>query len=326
MDYQHTPVMLREVLEYLEPRPGQVFIDGTLGGGGYTLALADAVGKDGHVLGIDLDKTAIEQVARLIANAKLANVSLYNDNFKNIDKIYKEFLKKGQGKALYGIVFDLGLSSAQLANPSRGFSFQLDAPLNMSFAHTRIDTDEGRMNTDITTEYIINNSREYELERILREYGEERFARQIAKKIAVSRRDKKIKTTKELVEIIKQAVPGAYRHGRIHPATRTFQALRIATNDELGSLSTALDAAVKILSPRGRIAVVSYHSLEDRIVKRFFKRESKGCICPPKAPACVCNHKLTLKIITKKIVKPSEEEIKINPRARSAKLRVAERV
>ena len=134
------------------------------------------------------------------------------------------------------------------------------------------------------------------------------------------------KTTKELVEIIKQAVPGFYRHGRIHPATRTFQALRIATNDELGNLSTALDAALKILSPKGRVAVVSYHSLEDRIVKRFFKRESKGCICPPKAPACVCGHKATLKIITKKIVKPSEEEIRINPRARSAKLRVAERL
>ncbi|MCK5211464.1 16S rRNA (cytosine(1402)-N(4))-methyltransferase RsmH, partial [Candidatus Parcubacteria bacterium] len=271
------------------------------------------------------DKTAIKQVTKLIAKNKLANISLYNDNFKNIDKIYKEFLKRRQGKALHGIVLDLGLSSAQLASPSRGFSFQLDAPLNMSFAHTRIDTDRERIDTDITTA-IVNQAPPRELEKILREYGEERFARQIVKKIVASRRDKKIKTTKELVEIIKQAVPGSYRHGRIHPATRTFQALRIATNDELGNLSTALEAALKILSPRGRIAVVSYHSLEDRIVKRFFKKESKGCICPPAAPACVCDHKVTLKIITKKIVKPSEEEIKINPRARSAKLRVAERV
>ena len=325
MDYRHNPVMLKEVLEYLEPRPGQVFIDGTLGGGGYTMALAAAIGRDGHILGIDLDKSAIEQVRKLIESNKLANISLYNDNFKNIDKIYKEFLKKGQGKALHGIVLDLGLSSAQLANPSRGFSFQLDAPLDMAFGHSQINTDRKRISTDITAA-IVNESSQRELERILKEYGEERFARQIAKQIVQARKKKSIKTTKELVEIIKQAVPGFYRHGRIHPATRTFQALRIATNDELDNLSTALDAALKILSPKGRIAVVSYHSLEDRIVKRFFKKESKDCICPPTAPACVCDHKAKLRIITKKIVKPDPVEVKANPRARSAKLRVAERV
>ena len=309
----------------MRPSAGQVFIDGTLGGGGYTFALADLLGKDGRVLGIDLDKTAIEQVAKLIAKNKLANIRLYNDNFKNIDKIYKEFRRARESQALHGIVLDLGLSSAQLASPSRGFSFQLDTPLDMSFGR-KSETVNRKSGGEISTKYIINNSRERELYKILKEYGEEWYAKSIAKEIVKARKEKKIETTGRLVEIIKQAVPGSYRHGRIHPATRTFQALRIATNDELGNLRTALDAAIKILSPGARIAVVSYHSLEDRIVKRFFKKEASDCICPPAAPACVCGHKATLKIITKKIVKPSQEEIKANPCARSAKLRVAERI
>ncbi|MCK5062173.1 16S rRNA (cytosine(1402)-N(4))-methyltransferase RsmH [Candidatus Parcubacteria bacterium] len=326
MEYKHTPVMLKEVLEYLRPGPGQIFIDGTLGGGGYALALANAVGKDGRVLGIDLDKTAIEHVAKLIANNKLSNIRLYNGNFKNIDKIYKEFLKERQSASLHGIVLDLGLSSAQLKSQSRGFSFQLDAPLDMAFGQTTDDRQQTADSRQQTTEEIVNQTPQWELEKIIKEYGEERYAKSIAKRIVGVRKERNIKTTKELVEIIKQAVPSSYRHGRIHPATRTFQALRIATNDELGNLRAALDAAVKILSPGGKIAIVSYHSLEDRIVKRFFKKEARDCICPPAAPVCVCGHKALIKIITKKIVKPGQEEIKANPKARSAKLRVAERV
>ncbi|MFH1523195.1 MAG: 16S rRNA (cytosine(1402)-N(4))-methyltransferase RsmH [Patescibacteria group bacterium] len=315
----HVPVMLKEVLEYLNPRPGQFFIDGTLGGGGYTIAIAKRVGENGIVLGIDLDDKAIKNAKLQITNYKLQNTILAHDNFKNLSKIVNKYFKKDQ--AINGIVFDLGLSSAQLEDRTRGFSFQLDAPLDMAFGHQ-----QRTANNEQQTDYIINKYQQRELERIIREYGEERYAKRIAQKIVESRKNKLIKTTGQLVEIIKKAVPKKYLYSKIHPATRTFQALRIATNDELRNLEEALPQAIKLLAKRGRIVVISYHSLEDRIVKQFFKKEKMDCLCPKDMPICQCNHKAQVKIITKKIIIPNENEIKNNPRSRSAKMRIAEKV
>jgi 16S rRNA (cytosine1402-N4)-methyltransferase len=324
MIYQHTPVMLKEIIEYLNPRPGQNFIDCTLGGAGYTMAIAGLVGQKGKVLAIDLDKMAIENAKCKMQNAKLRNIILINDNFKNLSKIVQDLTpalslsRRGSDGHVefHGIVLDLGLSSAQLQDRNRGFSFQLDAPLNMAFGQTAGET----------TERIVNNWRAEELERIFKEYGEERFAKRIARKIVEYRKLKSIKTTGQMVEIIKSAMPKKYLYAKIHPATRVFQALRIATNKELENLEQVLPQAMDLLAPKGRIAVVSYHSLEDRIVKRFFRQESKDCICPPSYPACRCHHKARLKILTPRVVRASEEEVLNNPRARSAKLRAAERI
>jgi 16S rRNA (cytosine1402-N4)-methyltransferase len=318
MEYKHEPVMLREVIEYLNPRTGQFFVDCTLGGAGYTMEIAKRVGETGKIVAIDLDETAIANARRLISGEKLTNIILANENFKNLSKIIREYFKEEFPVGRFnGIVFDLGLSSAQLKDPCRGFSFQLaDAPLDMAFGPSA-----GRK-----TDEIVNDWPEADLEKIISEYGEERFARNIAKAIVEKRREKKIETTGELTEIIAGAVPKRYSSGKIHPATRAFQALRITTNDELNNLKEALPQAVKELKPGGRLAIISFHSLEDRIVKNFFKEEAKDCLCPPNFPVCRCGHKARLKIITKKAIKPSEDEIKNNPRSRSAKLRVAEKL
>ncbi|MFH1822318.1 MAG: 16S rRNA (cytosine(1402)-N(4))-methyltransferase RsmH [Patescibacteria group bacterium] len=325
MNYSHTPVMLKEVIAYLNPCPGQYFIDCTLGGGGYTQAISEKVGKDGKVLAIDLDILAINNAKNktcswLGPGIKTNNVILAHENFKNLSKIVKGFYaeKKIQNNKFNGIVFDLGLSSAQLEDRTRGFSFQQAGPLDMSFGQ------EGNKGSE--TGYIVNNWSEKELERILREYGEERFARLIARAIISKRKIKQIKTTDELVKIIEEVVPKKYHFNKIHPATRTFQALRIATNDELNNLESALRQALNLLKVGGKIIVISYHSLEDRIVKCFFKKESKDCLCPPQAIICQCGHKASLKILTKKIIIASEKEIKNNPRARSAKMRVAKKI
>jgi len=330
-EYQHTPVMLEEVINYLNPRKGQFFIDCTLGGGGYTFALAKRAGKTGLVVAVDLDEKSIKNAKAQSANYKLNNIILINENFKNLQKIISDLTTKSSTfkilpaenfkKAINfdGIVFDLGLSSAQLQDRSRGFSFKLDAPLNMSFAY------EG---TDEDTEYIVNNWCQSNLEKIFKEYGEERFAKKIAKKITEYRKIKRIKTTRQLVEIILGVIPNKFKNfkRRIHPATKTFQALRIATNNELENLKEALSEAIKLLKPSGKIIVISYHSLEDRIVKRFFKQESRDCICPPELPVCRCGHEAQLKIINKKVIIPGDNEIKKNPRARSAKMRIAEKI
>ena len=321
--YQHTPVMLKEVLEYLNPRLGQNFIDCTLGGAGYTIEVAKRVGNEGKVIAIDLDKMAIENAKLQIINYKLQNIILVHDNFKNLPKIVKKYWPDEQDVYFSGIVFDLGLSSAQLQDRNRGFSFQTDASLDMAFGPS-----------DITTEQLVNNCRQDKLEKIIREYGEERFAKRIAGAIVKARKIAPVKTTGQLVEIIRGAVPAIYRNNkRINPATRTFQALRIATNNELENLKLALKESLDLLSRGGRIVVVSYHSLEDRIVKHFFGKEAKECICPPGIAgeagpqdylACRCQHQARLKILTKKIIRPNSEEIISNPRSRSAKLRVAE--
>lgn len=311
--YSHTPVLLTEALEYLDPKPGDRIIDATLGGGGYTFALAKKVGKNGKVLSLDLDELALNHAKLKIAEEKISNVILTHANFKDIRTVATETF--GSSPNLDGVVFDLGLSSAQLEDRLRGFSFQTDVPLNMAF---------GSLISDTKTYKIVNESSVEELVRIIGRYGEERFARPIARAIDSARRLEPIKTTGELVKAIERGVPAAARRqSRIHFATKTFQALRIATNDELENIKVALESLRGLLKVGGRIVVVSFHSLEDRLVKNFFKQESRDCLCPPSFPICQCGHTAWLTILTKKIITASDEEIKTNPRSRSAKLRAA---
>lgn len=314
--------MLNEVIDFLSPKKNQNFIDCTLGGAGYTVAIAKLILPKGKILSIDLDKLAIRNAEAIIKKENLKNIKVAHGNFKDISKILQNSWKNWQSAQINGIVFDLGLSSAQLQDERRGFSFQLDAPLDMAFGAQR-----ATFNNECSTSEIVNNWGVAEIEKILKDYGEERFAKSIAGGIVEARKEGEIKKTKQLVDIIARAVPGKYRNNRkIHFATRTFQGLRIATNDELNSLKAALPQALNILAVGGRISVISYHSLEDRIVKHFFKKESKDCLCPPELPVCRCGHKASLKIITKKALSPSEEEVKQNPRSRSAKMRVIEKI
>ena len=295
MEYYHIPVMLKEIVNYLQPQPGDCLVDGTLGGGGYTRVLAKAVGPTGKILAIDLDSLALENFNNN-SPEDLRNVSLVQDNFRNLEEIVHD--NWGVHQKINGLVLDLGLSSAQLADNKRGFSFQQDAPLDMAF---------GDKSAKSTAE-IVNRYRAEELAKIFRDYGEERFPGRIAEAIVSARKQAPIKTTRQLVDIILKVIPKKFQHGAIHPATRVFQALRIETNEELDSLKEVLPAAVSLLQPGGKIAVVSFHSLEDRIVKQFFKNNPN------------------LKLLHKKIITPTAEEIRSNPRSRSAKLRVAEKI
>lgn len=314
MQYKHISVMIREVLQALNPKPGDNFIDCTLGGAGYTVELAKRVGPEGKVLSIDLDPMAIENAKKRLKEENLNNVILVRDNFKNIREVVQENWLQG-GASFSGVVLDLGLSSAQLDDRSRGFSFQADTPLKMEFGEGVNSTEE-----------IVNEWREKEIEKILREYGEEKHAHSIVNAISEARRKDRITSTGHLLEIIKSAVPTGYTNQKIHFATRTFQALRMATNGELENLENVLPDALALLKPGGRLVVVSFHSLEDRIVKEYFKKEGKDCLCPKEAPTCHCGHKKQIEIITKKIMAPMRDETKMNPRARSAKLRVAEKL
>lgn len=285
--------MLAEILEYLNPSAGQCYIDCTLGGAGYSIALAEKVGPTGKVLGIDLDELAINNAHRQLLEKKLKNVVLVNDNFKNLKTIAAENFPKG----VDGVVFDLGLSSAQLDDETRGFSFKGDRPLDMAFGPKN-----SRSTADIINEYSL-----LELTEIFREYGEERRAYQIAKAIVSSRKEKSLKTTGDLLSVIEKVVP--FRHySKINPATKIFQALRMETNEELTVLKEVLPEAVKILKPGGRLVVVSFHSGEDRIVKRFLKDNPE------------------VKVLTKRPLVAQEEETAVNSRARSAKLRAAEKI
>lgn len=306
--------MLKEVLVGLNPQPGQVFIDCTLGGAGYTLALAKLVGPKGKIISLDLDGLALENAKEKIELAKVSNIVLFQDNFRNLQNIIEENFP--EGFKVDGVVMDLGLSSAQLDDDSRGFSFQGDRPLDMAF------NQEGH--TAIATTTIVNR---YPLERlthIFREYGEEPKAYLVAKKIIERRKKNWIKTTGQLLEIISEVIKTNPK-SRINPATKIFQALRMETNRELEALKEVLPAAISLLKSGGRLAVVSFHSGEDKIVKEYFRTESKDCICPSSVPICICNHKASLEILTKKPIPASDNESNLNPRARSAKLRLAKK-
>jgi 16S rRNA (cytosine1402-N4)-methyltransferase len=317
MQYRHIPVLLAEVIESLKVKTGDYIIDCTLGGGGYTLALAKLVGESGRVLSTDLDSLAIEHVAEKIKNNKVNNVILAQSNFKYISAVVDE---KMPNQKFNGIVLDLGLSSAQLDDEKRGFSFLKDTPLNMAFGEVE--------DYKHSTAYIVNKYPAGELIRIIREYGEEYNASRIVRAITMFRRHKKIETTGELVKIIHGVVPKTFKT-KIDPATKTFQALRLATNRELENLEAVLPQALDLLAPGGRLAVVTFHSLEDRIVKHFFQRENRDCICPPEIPLCQCQHQKRIEVVElfgKKFLEVSEAEKENNPRARSAKLRVAEKI
>jgi 16S rRNA (cytosine1402-N4)-methyltransferase len=304
----HIPVLLDEALGHLNIKPGGLYIDATLGAGGHAAEILRLSAPDGRLLGLDADPLAIETArANLLPYA--GRFVLINDNFVRLKAI-----AVGQGfSAVRGILFDLGMSSLQLAT-ERGFSFQGDAPLDMRFGPS----------SDRTAAELLASVSEAELTKLLFEYGEEPQARRIARAIVQRRAERPLERTGELAELVEKATGG--RRGHLHPATRTFQALRIAVNRELEVLPGALKEAVDLLEPGGRLAVISFHSLEDRIAKRFFREESQGCICPRNIPVCVCQHRSSLALVTKKAVKPTEAEIKRNPRSRSARLRVAEKL
>ncbi len=312
MEYEHTPVMVPEVIDHLVLKRGGYYIDCTLGSGAYTEAIAKRVGVKGKVLSFDLDKDAIENTKK----RGLENVILKNDNFKNIKDVAEE--EFGPETGFDGIVFDLGLSSYQLQDRTRGFSFNSDRSLNMAFGD--IDSSKGA----VSTEYIVNKYKEERLREVIREFGEEQEAFRIAKGIVEERKNEPIKNAKKLAQIIINSKRS--KKEKIHPATKTFQALRMETNGELSNLRKALHDAVPLLNKKGRLVVVSFHSLEDRLVKNFFRNEGKDCLCPPEIPICACGHKKRLRTITKKPIEPSLEEVKRNPRSRSAKLRTAERI
>ena len=290
----HIPVLQKEVIEYLDPKPNENFIDCTIGEAGHSLAILEKNGPKGKVLGIDRDPGVIKNIESRIPNLEFRKrLVLACDNFANLEEI----VKKQNFKQVSGILFDLGMSSWHLEESGRGFSFLRNEPLDMRY----------NLENPLTAEKIVNYWSKSEIEKILREYGEERFAKKIAERIIESRA-KPIETTFQLIEIIKSVIPREYQVGRLHPATRTFQALRIAVNDELNNLEKTLPQAINVLNRGGRLVVISFHSLEDRIVKNFLKK---------------CGGDADVKLITKKPIGPSKEEIIKNPRSRSAKLRSA---
>jgi 16S rRNA (cytosine1402-N4)-methyltransferase len=301
----HTPVLLSETIKALAVQPGGRYIDCTLGSAGHALAIMEQASPGGQLLGIDADPDAIDRAREKLGSYRDAAL-LVNDNFVNLQSI----CIKHDFFPVHGILLDLGLSSTQLEGSRRGFSFQHDDPLDMRFSPEQ----------KITAADILNTSPEERLANIIYTYGEEIQSRRIAREIINQR---PIETTLQLTHLIENTIG---RRGKIHPATKTFQALRIAVNHELEHLESVLKQAVELLGYEGRLVVISYHSLEDRIVKQFIQKESRGCICPPETPVCVCGHTPSLKIINKKVIIPSATEIGLNPRSRSAKLRTAERI
>lgn len=311
MKYYHQPVLLEEILYYLNPQPNQNFVDCTVGGGGHAQAILEKTAPNGLLLGLDRDPAAIAAAKNNLKNYQ-NRLILIQGSYKNINKIIYD-----QKRFLHcrGILLDLGLSSYQVsAEEQRGFSFKTDTALDMRFGP----------DSDLTAFEIVNNYPERKLAEIFKNYGEEPRAKQIAKNIALFRKKAPIRTTFELMGTINSAIQG--RPGGLHPATKVFQALRIAVNSELDVIAEALPKLVGVLVPSGRLAVISYHSLEDRIAKQFFKKESAGCLCPPQQPICTCQHQPIIKVINKKVITPGLAEVRKNPRSRSAKLRVAEKL
>lgn len=310
MELSHKPVLLEECLEALAIRPEGTYVDGTLGRAGHSLEIVKRL-TTGRLIGIDQDAAAIE-AARVRLADYMDKVTLVRSNFSHLGEILQELQVDG----VDGMLFDLGVSSPQLDDPARGFSYMHDAPLDM-----RMDE-----RAPLSARDVVNDWSQEELRRILYEYGEERYAPAIARAICRRREERPIETTFELVDVIKSAMPAAALREKQHPAKRSFQAIRIAVNGELDVLPPMLEAAADGLRPGGRLAVISFHSLEDRIVKKTMQELARGCICPPEFPVCVCGRKPKVKLITRKPIVSQETELEDNPRARSAKLRVAERI
>ena len=306
----HIPVLLDECIKYLNIKPDGIYVDGTLGMGGHSEAILQRL-TTGRLISIDRDITAIERAGERLA-PYADRLTIVHGNFRDLDAILDE-----QGVRLVdGMLFDLGVSSPQLDEADRGFSYMSDAPLDM-----RMDASD-----NIDAWFIVNRWPQEKIERILRDYGEERHAARIAARIAERREEKEIETTLELVDVIKSAMPAAALREKQHPAKRSFQAIRIAVNDELNAVHALMDSAPDRLKPGGRLCVISFHSLEDRIVKNAIHAREDGCTCPREAPVCTCGFVKTLRSVTRKPITAWGEELELNPRSRSAKLRVAERV
>ncbi len=313
MEVGHVPVLAEEVVSMLAPAPGSLHIDATLGGGGHSERILEATSPDGRLLGLDADGAAIARVERRLRPRFGDRLALRQANFRQLATVAPD---AGFG-AVDGALFDLGLSSYQLADAERGFSFRAEGPLDMRFATSR----------GVPPSELIASLDAAELTALFRRYGEEPYAGRIARAIVNDRRQAPIDTADGLAGLVERVAPRTpFGRRRVHPATRVFQALRIAVNEELDALQDGLAAAVDLLRPGGRLVVLSYHSLEDRIVKRFLQAERRGCICPPEVPVCVCGRNPRLRLVTRKSVTPSPAELAANPRSRSARLRAAERL
>lgn len=309
--FHHITVLQQESVEGLQVKSDGIYVDCTLGGAGHSFLIAEKLGEGGRLIGIDQDDMAL-QSARERLSPYMDHVTLVKSNFRHLKKIVEELALP----YVDGILFDLGVSSPQLDQADRGFSYQADAPLDM-----RMDREQ-----PLSAYHVVNEWPEEDLSRILYEYGEEKFSRRIAREIINYRTRRPVETTGELVEIIKKAIPAAARRTGPHPAKRSFQAIRIAVNDELNVFKEALKDGIDLLQPGGKICVITFHSLEDRICKQIFQEYSKGCTCPPGFPQCVCGNSPVIKVITRKPILPGDEELEMNPRARSAKLRIGEKL
>lgn len=313
MEFKHKSVLLDECMEYLNIKPDGIYLDGTIGGAGHSSHIYGKLGPKGCLIGLDQDAFAIETSARRLEEIRReADFKLVNTNFRNIADTCKQL----EIQQLDGVLLDLGVSSHQLDEASRGFSYQHDAPLDM-----RMDR-----SSKLSAFDVINGYKEQDIYRIIRDYGEEKWASRIAKFIAEAREKKQVETTYELVDIIKRAVPSAARRDGPHPAKRTFQAIRIEVNDELNILSKTIEDSVTLLKKGGRLLIITFHSLEDRIVKVQFNKEVNPCTCPSNFPACVCGKEPRAVLVNKKPIISADLELEENPRARSAKLRVLEKI
>ena len=311
MNFVHIPVLLNESLQGLNIKKGGIYVDGTIGGAGHSKEIAKLIGLEGILIGIDQDINAINAAKEKLSDYR-DSIKLINDNFKNMKAVTQNL---GINE-VDGILLDLGVSSHQLDEEERGFSYMKDAALDM-----RMD----RRNP-LTAEIIVNDWPEQEIFKVIRDYGEERWAKRIAEFIGRERQNQRITNTHKLVEVIKNAIPAPARREGPHPAKRTFQAFRIAVNDELGILEKTISDGISLLKPNGRLCIITFHSLEDRIVKTVFNKLEKPCTCPPKFPQCICGQVPLIKVITRKPITANDKELEENPRSRSAKLRVAQRL
>lgn len=311
MEFIHKSVLFDECMEGLNIKPDGIYVDGTLGGGGHSSGICEKLGPDGILIGIDRDRDALDAASKRLEQYDCQKYFVQS-NYSDIAQVLDDL---GIDK-IDGALLDLGVSSFQLDNPERGFSYMNDAPLDM-----RMSQDD-----DFTAWDVVNGYDQKELTRIISKYGEERWASRIADFIVKAREDKPLESTFELVDVIKKAIPASARRTGPHPAKRTFQAIRIEVNDELGQLERAVEEFCQVLAPKGRLCIITFHSLEDRIVKEIFNNRANPCTCPKEFPICVCGNKADIKKVTGKPVIPSEAELEENPRARSAKLRIAQKI